>query len=81
MEPRTIEKTSKHWKFLQLIGTLMVVLSLAMTLIWSRAWDNQEEGTILSAMAATMTVLFAMSTAGGLCMYCYARIMTWWHHG
>ncbi len=64
---QTIEKTSKKWKGLQLIGFIFAMIGLLMVF-----GSDPKSG----ATPGVAVLLLAV----GIVLYLYARLGSWWHH-
>ena len=63
-----IEKTSKKWKLLELVGAVVCIAGFLMFLF------SEERSPALH-------ILWLLVSVVGLCAFGYARFMAWWHHG
>jgi len=69
---RTIEQTSKKWKAMKVIGFLLLFTGIALVTGSSPDPSGEPSG---AAMTGVLLVI------GGPCLYIFARVMAWWHHG
>jgi len=67
----TTQKTSKKWKFLQLISVLSIIVGLVC--VFSNIGDGKEPGAALG--------LGILAIIGGFILFIIARIGAWWFHG
>ena len=69
VEVQTIEKTSKRWKKMQLIGVGLCVLGIA-AFVTSSSLEESSAPEVGSLMLVI-----------GIIVFIYGRIAAWWHHG
>lgn len=78
--PVTIEKTSKKWKLLTLIGLATTFFGAPLFFVIAglvAGPDSRSPGIL----AAGSLVLAFASAIGGVALVICARVMAWWHHG
>ena len=69
----TTERTSKHWKGLQLLGVALVIFGVISVFI-APSFTPQDGSFSIMAVMPGLSFLIGMG------IYIYARIMAWWHH-
>lgn len=68
VHPTTIEQTSKKWKALQLVGGLLAIFGVPAAML----------GSVVNPIGSYVGLVLML---GGLGLFVYARLLTWWHHG
>ncbi|MEX2672624.1 MAG: hypothetical protein WD294_10990 [Phycisphaeraceae bacterium] len=70
---QTIEKTAKQWKLMQLVGVLMILITITGCMI---AMSTSEPGGEPSAALPINMLLFFV----GVCLWIAGRLGAWWYH-